>query len=366
MNTNHLAYWLAALHLPGIGPRRFLRWLSHFADIQALFAASETEWRSINLSDREIAALLSPNWAAVEKELVWLKDSNHAIVCFSDAAYPLLLKEIPDPPLVLYVKGNLAALSSAQLAIVGSRHATISGLQHARKFASSLAEAGLVITSGLALGIDSASHQGALAVKGTTLAVCGTGLQHIYPRRNKTLSEEIISQGGALISEFPLATGPLATHFPRRNRIISGLSLGVFVVEAALKSGSLITAQHALEQGREVFALPGPIHQALSRGCHHLIRQGATLVEKAEDIIDELSLCSSWRPKLALPAIAAANTMLDAAHRLVLEQISHEMTILDVIHCRSGLTASELSSILLTLELRGYIQSVSGGYVRIV
>ncbi len=359
---NHLPYWLATLFMPEVGPRTVFRWLLHFSTIETLFNASTEEWQAAGISQKHQQALRDPNWRAVEQELAWADNTQHHILCSNDSHYPPLLKEISDPPLVLYVRGDASLLSHIQLAIVGSRNATPFGITNAEQFARYLAEAGFVITSGLALGVDAASHRGALAAKGKTIGVLGTGLKHMYPASHRMLAEEMINQGGALVSEFPLETLAKAQHFPRRNRIIGGLSQGVLVVEAALKSGSLITARHALEQGREVFAIPGSIHHPLARGCHHLIKQGAKLVEKAADVLEELQVSL---PNLNKNKRVQAEATPAVLHPL-LEQIDYAVTSLDRIILQSGLTAGEVSSILLRLELLGHIHTVSGGYVRAV
>jgi DNA processing protein len=385
-NSSYLPYWLAALYLPQVGPRTFMRWLAHFSDIQTLFHAQHEALLAAGLTPQEIAALKQPDWASVERDLAWADETlHHHIIAITDSHYPRLLKEIVDPPLLLYVSGNKLALDKVQIAIVGSRHATPNGLKNAEWFASSLVQAGFAITSGLALGVDASSHRGALTAKGITVGVAGAGLHHIYPRVHKALVAEILENDGAIISEFPLSLGPHATHFPRRNRVVSGLSVGTLVVEAALKSGSLITARHALEQGREVFALPGSIHNPLARGCHHLIRQGATLVESAQDITAELSalLALMKMPKVNLEVNSKVNSEVNSEvktftsastsaskfpkkQRQVFELIDYEITAMDVILLRSGLTAGEVSSILLALELDGHIQSVTGGYIRTI
>jgi DNA processing protein len=378
MSTDHLHYWLAAIYLPGIGPRRMMRWLEYFKDIEKLFLATSDELKIVGLNAKQIQAVKNPEWRSVENDLHWTEKSNHHLLSFADSDYPPLLKEIPDPPLILFIRGNKMALSYTQVGIVGSRHATAIGLQNAEQFAYHLTQAGLVITSGLALGIDGASHRGALAAQGVTIGVAGTGLHHSYPQANRKLVEEIVNHNGAVISEFPLDTPPQARNFPRRNRIISGLSAGLLVVEAALKSGSLITVKHALEQGREVFAIPGSIHNPLARGCHHLIRQGAKLVEMASDIVEELSFFS---PKSSdnRSSVRASETTLKAKatsppqleltiapqFQVFLEHIGYEITPIDMIIWRSGLTPGEVSSILLKLELQGYIESVTGGYIRV-
>lgn len=368
MPQHFLPYWLAALYLPDIQPRTFMRWLDNFPDIEKLFLASQDELRAAGLSPQQIQDVQQPQWKQVEKDLAWVQqEAHHHLITFDDAAYPVLLKEISSAPLVLYLQGDKFTLCKPQIAMVGSRNATPSGIKSAEHFAYSLAQAGIAVTSGLALGVDGASHRGALAAKGVTIAVSGAGLNHIYPRLHQPLANDIIRHGGALISEFPLTTEPRAYNFPRRNRIIAGLSIGVLVVEAALKSGSLITARYALEQGREVFAIPGSIHNPLARGCHALIRQGAKLVETVADIIEELSAFSAMYNQAAILTLQVDEPDdLPLKSRQLLKQIDYVVTPLDMIILRSRLTAGEVSSILLSLELLGCIQSVPGGFVRTV
>ena len=365
MNT-HLPYWLAAFYLPNIGPRKLMQWLEYFPDIESLFQASHDELKMRGISNEHISLLQQPNWEAIEKDMRWAEADNHRIITLEDKAYPKLLKEIAAPPLILFVSGNVSILSDVQIAIVGSRQASYIGLKNAESFAYALTEFGITVTSGLALGIDGASHRGALAAKGRTIAVCGTGLNHTYPRSHQSLIEKIIAQQGAVLSEFPLDMQAYPKNFPQRNRIISGMSMGVLVVEAALKSGSLITAKYASEQGREVFAIPGSIQQLQSRGCHQLIRQGAKLVETVADIFEELD----GFKKMIFEEISEKQSTkksietLESLHKQVFEQIRNEITAVDVILLRTGLTTSEVSSILLSLELEGYIHSVPGGYIR--
>lgn len=339
-----LPYWLASLYLPNTSIRSFLASLQQYKDIKSLFDEQKPQ----------------VNWSQVESDLAWAEShpDNH-IIAFSDPEYPALLKEIADPPLVLFLRGNKALLGKRQISIVGARNATPTGLKNAEYFAQTLSASGFVITSGLALGIDGASHKGALSASGKTIGVCGTGLNHLYPRSHTLLANSMIQKGGAIISEFPLNIKALAQNFPRRNRIIAGLSLGVLVIEAAIKSGSLITARHAIEQGREVFAIPGSIHNPLSRGCHHLIRQGAKLVESSQDILEEFGANQGklWPEQ-------KKQMDLSPREQHLLEQIGYEITSMDVIHLRSGLTTGEVSSILLILEIKGYIQTVPGGYIR--
>jgi DNA processing protein len=353
-----IRYWLAAVRLHDIGPIRINRWLNYFNEIKNLFNASAAELQAAGLTEKEIHSVKNPDWKGVEHDLAWQEKENCHILIANDLAYPLLLKEIPDPPIVLFLKGTPATLSHLQLAIVGTRNPTITGKETAYHFAHCLAASGLTITSGLALGIDAASHQGALAANAQTIAVTGAGLNYIYPASHKKLADKITGHG-VLVSEFPPDFKPVAKNFPRRNRIISGLSLGVLVVEAAVRSGSLITARFAAEQGREVFAIPGSIHNPLAHGCHKIIQQGAKLIEKAEDILEELG---ALRLAAIPPAEPSKLPPLDQKLRHLLAQIGDETTSLDRLIIRSGLTVAEVSSMLLALELRGSVQAVSGGY----
>lgn len=368
MTNDYLPYWLAALHLPDTGPKSVAKWLMRVSSIKALFDAPVAQLHELGLSDKQIAAINQPDWKAVDMHLKWAEGDDHTIVTLDDPLYPALLKQITDPPLLLFIKGQSTVISKPQIAMVGSRHPSSGGLQNAKQFASALASAGYIVTSGLALGVDGACHRGALAVNGATIGVMGTGLNQVYPLSHRALAADM-AVNGAIISEFPLNMKPFAGNFPRRNRLIAGLSLGVLVVEAALRSGSLITAKYAVEQGREVFAIPGSIHQPQSRGCHHLIRQGAKLVETAQDVIDEVgalhTYCQMMMPvKTVIPSMKGVEAHMSGNNQAVYTCIDHEITPIDVIILRTRLTASEVSSILLLLELDGYIQSVSGGYIR--
>jgi DNA processing protein len=358
-----LIFWLAALRLPGIGITKFRRYLDKFPDIKELFLASEKELQQAGLTHKEIIQIKNPNWTLAENDLRWCEKSHCQIVTLHDDKYPVLLREIYAAPLVLFARGNVELLSKPQIALVGSRNATTMGCETANEFAAQLAGSGFVVTSGLAAGIDAASHRGALTT-GTTIAVVGTGLKYIYPKSHRKLSEEIVTKG-LLISEFIPDEPPKPTNFPRRNRIISGLSLGVLVVEATMQSGSLITARTALEQGREVFAIPGSIHNPMARGCHYLLRQGAKLVETANDILEELgALIETFIEILPTSHNEPSDSKLDEKQAYLLAQIGYEITSTDTIIVRSGLTASEVSSILLSLELAGYVQTAPGGYTR--
>ena len=306
------------------------------------------------------ALLAGPDPAALDAAHAWLGESGNSLMTLADPDYPRALLEIADPPAMLYCKGRRALLGQTGLAVVGSRNATPQGLRDAEAFAHALSDAGFTIVSGLALGIDAAAHRGGLAGAGSSVAVVGTGIDRIYPARNKALAHELAGRG-LIVSEFPLGTPPLPGHFPRRNRLISGLATGVLVVEAAPDSGSLITARVATEQGREVFAIPGSIHSPLARGCHALIKQGAKLVESAADILDELAW--TQRPAASQPAVTSATgpaadvTSPDP----LLAALGDAPTTLDTLAERTGLTLDALSAKLLTLELDGQIASLPGG-----
>ncbi len=368
--TDDLRYWLALLYAPGVGPVLFQRILSAGIQPGELFEnpADDVLGEGFRLPAKILSYFKSPDWNRVEKDLIWAEKSGCHIISLADFLYPSLLKEIPDPPPLLFVRGNPNVLSLPQLAIVGSRNPSAGGRQIAEDYARQLAQVGLTITSGLALGIDAASHEGALQ-EGITVAVAGTGPDRIYPARHRDLAHRIVEQG-AIVSEFPLGTPPLASNFPRRNRIISGLSMGTLVVEAALKSGSLISARLASEQGREVFAIPGSIHNPLSRGCHTLIRQGAKLVENIKDILEELGPLASVVLG-AIPEELAGNQdnsdsldTLDPAIEPIIENMGFEPISIDLLVERCGLTPEEVSSMLLSLELQGRVTSAGGLYSR--
>lgn len=298
----------------------------------------------------------------LDRHLRWLEQPAHHFIARGSPRYPPLLAELPDAPLGLFVCGDPDVLSLPQLAIVGSRNPTKAGAENAHEFASHLARAGLTVTSGLAIGVDAAAHRGALHADSLTVAVCGTGLDIDYPRANAGLAKQIAS-AGALLSEFPLGTPASRSNFPRRNRIISGLSLGTLVVEAAVQSGSLITARLAAEQGREVFAIPGSIHNALARGCHRLLRDGAKLVETADDIFAELRLPESGRKRAETAAVLAP--ALDKEYEILLDALGFEAASVDVLIARTGFAADEVASMLLILELEARIDACPGGlYVR--
>lgn len=327
-----------------------------------LFNKSVTQLIQMGIKPQEAQKLSKPDWDAVEASLKWAQENNNHIITIEDSCYPELLKEITNPPLLLFVQGNIEALRSRQLAIVGSRNPTHYGLESAFIFAKELVEAGFVITSGFAAGIDAASHNGAMAGMGQTIAIMGTGLNQLYPTHHKKLAQQILESNGALISEFGLEAKGSVWRFPLRNRIISGLSMGTLVVEATVRSGSLISARLASEQGREVFAIPGSIYNPLSCGCHYLINQGAKLVTASKDITDEFGILTS--PKSA-PKCAKIKIKLNSECSKLLACIGFESTTIDDLVARVDFSVQQISAILLELELNDLIKSCAGGYVKI-
>jgi DNA processing protein len=343
-----LAAWLRLTLIPGIGGESQRKLLAAFGLPEAVFAAGRLATRSV-IGDRADLLFDHACDELLERSLAWASQPGHTILTLADAAYPPLLLEIADPPTLLYVRGDIAHLRPRGLAIVGSRNATPQGRQTAQHFAQALAGQGLTIISGLALGIDAAAHRGALAAGGSTVAVIGTGADRLYPASNRELALAIVEHG-AIVSEFPLGTPPLAANFPRRNRIISGLARGVLVVEAAPESGSLITARLAAEQGREVFAIPGSIHSPVARGCHQLIKQGAKLVETATDILEEFSAT----------VIAPPTRSPEVVDNAVFAALGHDPCGLDELAERTTLGADRLLGELLSLELAGRIAILPG------
>lgn len=347
------AAWLRLSLTRGLGLDAQRRLLSVFGPPERLFAATGSAIAAAvgDKAARAIAAF--DDDAAVARAIEWAGLPGNHIVTLADAAYPQALLEIPDPPTLLYVKGRVDLLNKRALAIVGARNATAQGVVNAGQFARELSRGGLTIVSGLALGCDAAAHAGALDGAGSTIAVIGTGADRIYPPRNQALARSI-ADGGAIVSEFPLGTPALRENFPRRNRIISGLSRGVLVVEAAARSGTLITARLAGEQGREVFAIPGSIHSPLSKGCHQLIRQGAKLVDDARDILSEL------QPDAA-PAASTASLSLIGEASALLDAMGFDPVGIDLLAQHTGLTADNLSAMLLSLELESRVAMLPDG-----
>jgi DNA processing protein len=362
-----LSHWLALLQAPGLGAAS-ARVLAHgFGGPAAVLRAAD---RDLELAGVDVAArraLRNPDWSAMDRAIAWLAGgTQRSALTFASAAYPELLRALADAPPVLFVEGDAALLGRSHVAVVGSRNPTRPGEQTAHDFARALVGAGLGVVSGLATGIDAAAHRGAIAGGGVTIAVAGHGLDSVYPRAHAELARQVAG-AGARVSEFVPGTAALREHFPRRNRIISGLSLGVLVVEAAVRSGSLITARLAAEQGREVFAIPGSIHNPMVRGCHALIRQGAKLVDSVQDLLEELGwdAASVAGSHAAQTRSDAQDGELDGDYVTLLDALGHDPAPVDVLVTRTGLTPQALSSMLLRLELRGIVHPVQGmGYVR--
>jgi len=362
MVKEELPYWLAILRVSALGPVSLGKLLQTFGSPRAIIKASKTLLLECGLDTNVINRIQHPSWIQVESDLKWLEcDENH-LVTFDSKNYPELLKQIYDPPLALFVSGNPEVLSTIQLGMVGSRHPSPDGRRLARRFSAELAKLGLTICSGLALGIDSCSHLGALDAKGHTVAVLGNGLSSVYPASNRGLAESI-KINGALVSELPLDYRPLPSNFPRRNRIISGMSTGVLLVEAAIKSGSLITARCAMEQGRDVFAIPGSIHNPVARGCHSVIRDGAKLVEQVQDIIEEIGTLAAVVGNKDFQTTETQHAIkgLDAEAKLLLDNIGYQPINIDILVEMTGLSVNIISRALLTLEMLGLIESLPGG-----
>ena len=348
-----LASWLQLALTPGLGPATFQRLLRQFGLPEAALSRKRSELASFT-TPALLDALDSEAVAqAVKRTLAWARDPGHWVITLADEAYPKPLLEIADPPPVLFARGRIELLTRPAIAIVGSRNATQQGEANAEAFGRTLSEAGLTVVSGLALGIDAAAHRGALSGTGSTIAVLGTGIDIAYPARNAALAEDI-GRRGLLLTEFALGTSPAAHNFPRRNRLISGLARGCLVVEAALASGSLITARAAAEQGREVFAIPGSIHSPLAKGCHALIKSGAKLVESAEDVLAELS---GFQPS----GYASTRQQAARAEPGLLAHMGHDPVDVDALCSRAGLSAEQVSSQLLRLELDGRVAALPGG-----
>lgn len=357
------------LHFAQVRFKQIAQIEGYFGSLEQAMVASDSAWQQAQiLTPKQLEKWLDADkLKRIDEAIEWAQQSGQAIVTWQDSAYPPLLKQIADPPLLLYVRGDVQLLSQPQLAIVGSRNASKTGRLIASDFAQYLASVGLVITSGLASGIDKAAHEGALAAlkadanqsSGTTIAVVATGLDRVYPATNRDLARQI-AESGAMISEYPLGTKPMAYHFPQRNRIISGLSLGTLVVEAALKSGSLITARTALEQDREVFAVPGSIHNPQVKGCHQLIRQGAKLVESGEDILEELSAILQPQLKVSVqePRVNQEQALSD---NTLMAYLDFEPIGLDELVTLTGWSVAQLQSELLMLELQGELEALSAG-----
>lgn len=351
-------YYLLALNrINKIGPRFVLKCLKRWPNLSEMFRLPSQDLIKIGFSESLACSISNFDFRQVDDDLRWEQSPNNSLLTWCDEEYPWLLKEIHDPPVVLYAKGDLSCFNTQKIAMVGTRKPSVIGSETAWNFAFELASKGITIVSGLALGIDAKAHGGCLEANGRTIAVMGTGIDCIYPYRHRALAAQICEKG-LILSEFPLKSPPIAGHFPRRNRIISGLSSATLVVEAAVRSGSLITARFALEQNRDVWAIPGSIHNTQARGCHHLVQQGAKLITSCKDILDELGLDQNNIERVvSKDSIACENKQL-------VMSIGFEVTDIDKIIRRSGLSIKEAMCGLAELELQGIINAVSGGYMR--
>lgn len=371
-----LEAWSILLRAPGLGPRGLRGLIETFGDARAAVVAGDRRLAAAAVPQAARAWIAAPDPQRIAADLDWLKQPGQHLVRCNSEDFPTLLAQSPQPPAALYVVGDPDLLWHPQIAVIGSRNPTAAGRDHARAFAGALARSGLVVTSGMADGVDAEAHRAALEASRPTIAVVGCGLDIVYPRKHRKLHAEIAA-AGAVVSEFPLGVEPRPDHFPRRNRIIAGLSLGTLVIEASLRSGSLITARLASEAGREVFALPGSIHNPLARGCHRLIRDGAKLVETAAEIVEELGALAAelgglLRARLEStesspqPGVdSRAEQDVDPDYRRLLDALGHDPATVDELVERSGLTVEAVSSMLLMLELQGRVASGGGGrYVR--
>jgi len=367
-SENSLDHWLSLRHTAGVGPGTFHTLLETFGSAKAVLNASASQLSDLPIKAETLSALRSRETPDISADLNWCSEKDHHIITLFDERYPGQLKDLSDAPPLLYVRGDPDYLQQPQLAMVGSRNPTAAGRNTAKEFARHLANVGITITSGLASGIDGASHEGALHGLAGTIAVVAHGLDIVYPAQHQKLAQQI-SENGAVVSEMPIGTQPLRGLFPRRNRLISAFSLGTLVVEAAQKSGSLITARFALEQGREVFAIPGSIHNPMARGCHQLIRQGAKLVESAEDILEELRLPAAKNTLYPIKTDTDihenpedSHKTLDPDHQKLLKCLAYEPASIDELVASSGFKAAEIASMLLILELEDIIVCQDGRY----
>ncbi|MBA2649505.1 MAG: DNA-protecting protein DprA [Legionella sp.] len=354
----NLPYFLALNRMNKVGPRTVNLLLNRWPNLENMFKLNQAQLEDQGLTPLLAHTISNFSLDNITEDLKWMQAATeNQILCWDSPNYPALLKEIPDPPIILYAQGHVSALEPPRLAIVGSRNPSMTGAENAKHFAKVLSPYGITIVSGLALGIDAQAHWGCLESLGQTIAVLGTGIDIIYPRRHNRLADKI-REKGLIITEFPLKSPPIAGHFPRRNRIISGLSLCTLVIEAAIKSGSLITARMAMEQNRDVLAIPGSIHNPLARGCHYLLQQGAKLVTSVADVLEE------FRLDYQQPLANKANLSLAFGNDYLVKCIGFEMTSIDQIILRSGKTVEQIIGDLARLEMLGVILSVPGGYIR--
>ena len=369
--SDELACWLRLAQTNGVGPETARRLLAAFGLPENIFSVPLAALQKV-VPDRIARALASPSTPEeserIARTVEWAAQPGNRVLTLADSDYPPSLLDIADPPILLYAKGRVELLSRPSIAVVGSRNATAQGITNAEKFSEALAHAGLTIISGMALGIDTAAHQGGLAAKnaGSTIAVIGTGADIVYPVRNRALAHQI-AEAGCIVSEYPLGMPAIASNFPRRNRIISGLARGVLVIEAALQSGSLITARMAGEQGRDVFAIPGSIHSPLSKGCHQLIKQGAKLVESAQDILEELqyaSVSAAVSSSVSQMTDEASVIAPDAPHEQILHHMGFDPVDADTLAARCQLDIAAINAHLLSLEMDGRTEMLPGGMHR--
>jgi len=373
--TETLDSWITLWRAPGVGSVTFKKLLDTFENPDNVFAATASALKQAGFSDKLISSIKDQQALDIaQKDIEWINTaSNHHLITLHCSEYPSLLKQINNPPPLLYVHGNLSILTDPQLAIIGSRNPTPGGLSNTYEFSKFLGNSGLCITSGLALGIDGAAHQGALDVNSPTIAVIATGIDRVYPARHRDLAHKIV-ENGAIISEFPVGTQPKAENFPRRNRIISGISHGTLVIEAAKKSGSLITARLAIEQNREVFAIPGSIHNPLAKGCHQLIREGAKLIETAQDILEEMSsvidINAINKPlKVEKSTLEQADKKSDIKnnikdnndHQDLLDKMGYDAVSIDELVNRTEHSPESIAAMLLILELQNEVSANGGG-----
>ena len=361
MPPEELRGWLKLIRCPGLGAGPLVELVQRYGSAEAALAAGRSGWSAVGVPRATWDALEALDPQQIDADLAWCSEPRRGLIPVTDPRFPQHLREIASCPPALFYRGDADLLRLPQIAIVGSRNATPQGLETALGFAAELARRGLTITSGLALGVDGEAHRGALSAQGHTIAVCATGLDRVYPSRHRALAGEI-DRLGLLVSEFAPGTAPRRDHFPRRNRVISGLSLGVLVVEAAQESGSLITARLGAEQGREVFAIPGSIHNVMARGCHRLIRQGAKLVETVDDILEEIgSQVGEWLR--AAPDQPAAAPESAHRHQRLLDALGDGPRAVDELVGPSGMSIDQLGAALLELEVEGRIATAAGGRV---
>lgn len=360
MKKNALSTWLVLNRIKPLSETEIQFFVQHIDECEEEIIHHPKKLETLGFSQKTIEQIQHIDWKQIERELLWAEQKSHYLVTLFDEQYPKMLREISSPPLVLFVSGNVECIDKWQLAIVGSRNSSPTGREIAYEFSKNLAQSGFIITSGLALGIDGASHRGALE-SGKTIAVLGTGLDCIYPSKHRELAEQI-EQNGALVSEFPLQTPACSFHFPLRNRIISGLSFGVLVIEASIRSGSLITAKYAVEHNRNVYAIPGSIRHHLAKGCHQLIKQGAKLVETPWEIIEDYNFLT----KTVIQAKKSTQKItLDPIQKKILSSVGHELTSIDTILIRTGTDIQHVSATLVLLELQGHVKSAPGGYYKL-